>query len=152
MKKLLLIVCIVVLVGCQKEVPKKTVKKVEKEEIVEVEEVDYIETDQLKALMIKTNGETRIVDLGVLHDLLSNALLINIDLTMDIDSQSDLIEEIVYDELIKWKRKIVKDVLEEEQIELNEDDFETLVFRTSINDAYNLMLSYETIFLKTQVE
>ncbi|MBI9013676.1 MAG: hypothetical protein JEZ08_15690 [Clostridiales bacterium] len=154
MKKIVIILCIILLVGCQKTPPQKTVKKIEKEpEVVEeIEYVEYVNKDQLKALMIKTNGETKIIDLDVLHTMLSGVLLREIDLSIEIDAQSDLIEDIVYEELIKWRRDIVEDILDQEQVILNEDDFETLISRTSIKDAFQLMLSYETIFLKKQVE
>jgi len=154
MKKIIIVLCVILLVGCQKTPPSKVVKKVDKipEVVEEVEYIEYVEKDQLRALMIKTNGESKIIDLDVLHTKLSEVLLREIDLSIDIDTQSDLIEDIVYEELNKWRRSIVEGVLDQEQVILNEDDFETLVSKTSINDAYQLMLSYETIFLKKQVK
>lgn len=154
MKKIAIVLCIILLVGCQKTQPQKVVKKIEKEpEVVEeVEYIEYVEKDQFKALMMKTNGETKIIDLDVLHMMLSESLLREIDLSLEIDAQSDLIEDIVYEELKKWRRDIVEEILDQEQVILNEDDFETLISKTSIQDAYQLMLSYETIFLKKQVK
>ena len=154
MKKIIIVLCVILLVGCQRTPPPKVEKKVDKipEVVEEVEYIEYVEKDQLRALMIKTNGETKIIDLDVLHTMLSEILLREVDLSIDIDIQSDLIEDIVYEELSKWRRSIVQDILDQEQVILNEDDFETLVSKTSFNDAYQLMLSYETIFLKKQVK
>lgn len=155
MKKILIIVLVLLLVGCRKTSvkplvkPKEVVKEIEVEKVVEV---DYIDTDQLRALMVLTNGETRKIELDVLHEQLSSQLLKEVDLNIDIDAQSDLIEDIVYDELDKWRLEIVRNILDQEQVILNDDDFDTLVSRTSINDAFQLMLSYETIFLKNEVE
>lgn len=154
MKKIVIALCIILLAGCQKTPAKKTVNKIEKEpEVVEaVEYIEDVKKDQLKTLMRITNGETKKIDLDVLHTMLSEILLREIDLSMEIDAQSDLIEDIVYEELIKWRREIVEEVLDQEQVILNEDDFDTLISKTSIEDAYQLMLSYETIFLKKQVK
>ena len=154
MKKTILILLTVLLIGCQKTPVKYAIKeKAVVAEIVEVvEEIEYLETNQLKALMIKTNSETMVIDLDVLHEQLLDQLLIEVDLSVDIDMQSALIEDIVYDELNNWRIIIVKRILKNEQVHLNEDDFETLLARTSISDAYQLMLSYETIFLKQQAK
>lgn len=154
MKKTILMVLTVLLIGCQKTPAKALVKQrvVVAEIVEEVEEINYIEKDQFKALMIKTNSETMVIDLDLLHTQLSDLLLKEVDLSIDIDMQSDLIEDIVYDALKNWRIIVVKKVLESEQVQLNEDDFETLVDRTSISNAYQLMLSYETIFLKQQVK
>lgn len=152
MKKILLMILIVLLVGCRSRVEPTKVKKVveEPEQVEEIKEVEYVERDQMKALVLLTNKKTDVVDIALLHERLSVKLLDAVDLEVSIDEQMDLIDEIIRDELYDWKEELVKLVLEENNIELNIDDYETLVERTSYNDAYQLMSVYEKIFLEKQ--
>ena len=152
MKRILLIVLVILLVGCQSRVEPTKVKKVEiePEQVEEIEEVEYVERDQMKELVLLTNMKTDVVDIALLHERLSEKLLDAVDLDISIDEQSELIEEVIREELTEWKREQVEIVLDENNIELNADDFETLVDRTSYNDAYQLMSVYEKIFLEKQ--
>lgn len=152
MRKILLMMLIVLLVGCRSRVEPTKVKTVveEPEQVEEIKEVEYVERDQMKALVLLTNKKTDVVDIALLHERLSVKLLDAVDLEVSIDEQMDLIDEIIRDELYDWKEELVKLVLEENNIELNVDDYETLVERTSYNDAYQLMSVYEKIFLEKQ--
>ncbi len=102
--------------------------------------------------MVKlANEKTEVIDVSLLHDRLSRLLLIGVDLEIDIEVQEDLIDDIIVDELYNWKVEMVREMLSEEGVSLNQDDFDTLVARTSVSDAYKLMSVYETIYLKKQV-
>lgn len=152
MKKLLIVLLALLLMACN-QAPKKVVKKVVKEvPIVVEEEIEYIETDQLKDLVKLSNQKTKIVDIQILHDQLSVVLLDQVDLNTSLDQQADLIEEIIIDELYKWKQGLVMEVLAENSIQLNEDDLLTVIDRVSVRDAYNVMLAYETVFLRREAE
>lgn len=153
MKKLLIIMSLLLLVGC-KAPPKQVVAKVpEKKVEIELEDkVDYIEYDVLKEMILLANKKTEIIDIEYLHDRLSKVLLSQVDLGLSIDGQADLIDDIIRAELYQWKTEMVREMLIEESIVLNEDDFDTLVKKTSIKDAYQVMSIYETIYLKKEAE
>jgi len=156
MKKIWILCLVILLLGCN-EAPKRVVEvEPEEEEEIEVEEkveeVDYVDSAALKELVKLANKKTDLIDIAYLHERLSNVLLEEVDLDIDIDQQTDLIEEIVKDELYKWKEELVRDMLIEEQVSLNKDDFDTLVSRTSTYDAYRVMSVYEIVYLKKEVE
>lgn len=137
------------LIGCHQE-KKQTIKKEKKEpEIVVEETVEYVETDILKSLVRKTSAKTEIVEIMILHDRMFEQIKEAVDLDVDLKLQDELIDEIVLDELKLWKKEIVLEVLEDENVTLNDDDLETLIARTSINDAYDVMRIFEKAFLET---
>jgi hypothetical protein len=151
MKKIIVLMILLALIGCREE-PRKVVKKPVVEEEIEVKvEIEYVENDQLKEMVKLANEKTEVIDVSLLHDRLSRLLLIGVDLEIDIEVQEDLIDDIIVDELYNWKVEMVREMLSEEGVSLNQDDFDTLVARTSVSDAYKLMSVYETIYLKKQV-
>lgn len=150
MKKIMIVVLAFLLIGChgKKVPPKAKVVEEEPEYTKTVETIEYVKTNQMKELVRLSNLKTEIIDIAVLHDRLSVALLDVVNLDQLIEDQAELIDDVIREELYDWKKELVEEVLEEQNITLNTDDFETLVDRTSYNDAYELMSVYETIFLQ----
>lgn len=148
MKKIVLLIFLLLLVGC-KETPKKVTIKNEIEEIkieeVVIPTIDKITLDQ----MIKECNElTNIIELDTLHDMMIDDLLAQVDLERDLELQSDIIENIILDKLDTWRLNIVRTVVEGTGIAVHEDDIETIAMRTTVSDAYYIMLAYEKIFLR----
>lgn len=151
MKKIILMGLTMLLLGCSSQV-KQPAKKVEKPKqvVYEVEEIDYVEDDALKHLVLLANEKTNIVDIEELHALLSQPLLDAVDMNQTIESQKNLINDVIKDELVEWKFTKVKEMLKEQQVILNDDDLETLVARTSTYDAQIVMKAYEIAYLKRE--
>jgi len=153
MKKIIIIIMCLLLISCKSEI-RQPIKKVVKEEVKEevVEPVEYVETNQLKEIVKLVNKKTGIVDLMVLHDLISPKLLSEVNLNKNIDDQLEIIDEIILEVLSEWKKDKVEEVLSEENLELNQDDLETVIEWSSYSDAYKVMSVYEVIFLKQEAE
>jgi len=152
MKKIIIIIVCLLLVACQNE-KKPPVKIIRNKPVGEVEEtVAYVETDHLKELVKLVNKKTGVVDLMTLHDLISPRLLDEVNLNKNIDDQLDLIDEIILEALTQWKKEKVKEVLIEENLDLNLNDIETLVEWASCNDAYKVMSVYEVVYLKEEAK
>lgn len=149
MKKLFLLL-ILLLVACQEEASEEILIE-EPIEIVEiVEEVEYIEENDLKGFIYEVNDQLRIIDLDALHTRIEAILVEKIDFTVSIDEQIEIIEDIVLDELEIWRREVVRDVIEQSGDLVNDDDYETIVSRSSIRAAYKVMVSYEKAYIKNR--
>ncbi|MCH4887197.1 hypothetical protein EZV73_06425 [Acidaminobacter sp. JC074] len=152
MKKIIIIIVCFLLVACQND-KKPPVKIIRNKPVVEVEEtIEYVETDALKDLVKLVNKKTGVVDLMALHDLISPKLLDEVNLNKNIDDQMDLIDEIILESLTEWKKDKVQEVLIEENLDLNQDDIDTLVEWASCHDAYKVMSVYEVVYLKEEAK
>lgn len=153
MKKIIIILTCFLLIGCHSQA-RQPVRKVEKKEttVVVEETVEYVETNHLKEIVKLVNKKTGVVDLMLLHELISPRLLQEVNLGKSIDDQGEIIDEIILEVLEEWKKSMVLEVLSEENLELNQDDFETVVDWSSYNDAYKVMSVYEVVFLKQEAE
>jgi hypothetical protein len=148
-------ILVLLLVGCQNEAVEvlenqapivEVVEHVE-EEIFEEEEI-ILDEELIKSYVMKANEKTRIVDLEELHERISEELIRKVDFELPIDDQKDLIEEIVSYHMNEWKNEIVELVIDEEGGYLDYETILAIEEKTSVRQAYELMLSYETIFLK----
>ncbi len=153
MKKIIIIIMCLLLISCKSEI-RQPIKKVTKEEVEEavIEPVEYAETNQLKEIVKLVNKKTGVVDLMVLHDLMSPKLLSEVNLNKNIDDQLEIVDEVILEVLSKWKKDKVEEVLSEENLKLNQDDLETVIEWSSYSDAYKVMSVYEVIFLKQEAE
>lgn len=149
-KTLIILFSILFLVGCQKETSQnsKADLKIEKELDEKKTKWEYIEEDALKYLIRESNKTTNIIEIETLHDLIIINLEVQVDLDIPIEDQIDLIENIVTNTLNDWKRVIVKQVITDNRLDVNDDDLETILQGTSIADATRLMTVYEVIYLK----
>lgn len=151
MKRIILVLILLFLIGCHEE----TVTYVEKiidEEVEEIEVIDYIEAKDLKSLVARSNEVSSVIDLEQLHNKIYDELNVHIDKEKSLKEQETLVEEIVNSVLDQWRREIVQDVVKKANEQVNEDDFEEIVSRTSIRNAYEVMLAYEMIVLRKELE
>lgn len=153
MKKIILCLLLLLLLACEEDKP---IRKEIEEKTIEIEEIsekiEYIEENVLKGLIYEVNDQLRIIDLDVLHRRMEDLLMDKIDLTVSIEEQLLVLEEVIYDELYIWRREVVHDVIDSSGDQVNADDYETIVSRTSIEIAFQVMLSYEKAYLKNRGE
>lgn len=150
MKKcILLFICTLLLFSCSDE--KTPVKNVEEEKDVIIEEEitnEYLEADAIRYLVNESNKITTIIEIDTLHELIIEELMKVIDFEESLESQEHLIEEITLEILNDWKAEVVRKVVIDNDVVLNDDDFYTVVMRTSIKGAMKIMTSYEKIYLR----
>lgn len=151
MKKLIWIYLMIILVGCEPHGPEKTIIKpiVQEPEVrVQKAEVVFIDQKLLEHFIAESNKITNIIELEYLHDKMINDLLSAVDLNQPIEEQEDIIDDIVMKYLDIWKDDIVRNMIAELETYVPEDDIQTIISRTSVVDAHQIMLAYEKIFLR----
>lgn len=148
MKKTILLLLVCLLMGCgSKQSNVKPVilfKDIDEEEEVAVA---YIEEETLTALVKTLNSTLQVVELDSHHTQLKAELLVALDKNKPVDDQIEIIESVTLSYLETWQENTIKNLLIEEKISINEEDFQSLIDRTSILSAYTLMVAYETVYL-----
>ncbi len=152
MKKLAIVLVIIsFLIACEEE--KVTMPKpVTKNEVVEKEVIDedyynYLDDEHLDEIIIKSNEVTNIIDIEFLHNKLIKVLDVELDANKSIAEQEKEIAKIVKKSLNSWKREVILETINTCDLEVNKDDFDYIMTKTSISDAYKVMFAYEMIFL-----
>ncbi len=152
MKKLAIVLVIIsFLIACEEE--KVTMPKpVTKNEVVEKEVIDedyynYLDDEHLDEIIIKSNEVTNIIDIEFLHNKLIKVLDVELDANKSIAEQEKEISKIVKKSLNSWKREVILETINTCDLEVNKDDFDYIMTKTSISDAYKVMFAYEMIFL-----
>ncbi|MBN2795414.1 MAG: hypothetical protein JXR88_08425 [Clostridia bacterium] len=125
-------------------------KPIVKEEIVEeiVVEPVVIEEEKIEALVKLTNNEMRIIAIEDLHALMSKTLIERVDFNEAIEAQQDLIENIIYEVVMNYRRDMVDKIILKENVDLTSEEKALLIERTTYQEMYQLMLTYEMVFLK----
>lgn len=164
MKKIIIIILVLLLFSCAKEnkiqlkekkviTIEESINELNNEMFVEKENNFNLLDEEIIKLLIKESSEiTNVIEIIILHDLISEKIDSEYDSNLSLELQKNLIEKVVIEEIYLWRIEVVKGVIESRGLVIMESDFDIIVEKTIVNDAIDIMIDYETIYYKRRVK
>lgn len=164
MKKIIIIILVLFLFSCAKEnkiqlkekkviTIEESINELNNEMFVEKENNFNLLDEEIIKLLIKESSEiTNVIEIIILHDLISEKIDSEYDSNLSLELQKNLIEKVVIEEIYLWRIEVVKGVIESRGLVIMESDFDIIVEKTIVNDAIDIMIDYETIYYKRRVK
>jgi hypothetical protein len=115
-------------------------------------QVEWLEADQLKALALDLNLALQVVEIESHHQALKEALDGSISSIDSKAQREEIIDEMVRTYMSQWRRSLLDQLLIEQEIELNEEDYDTVLGKTTYASAYYLLSEYEKIFYEKKFD